>query len=103
MKEASLTKKIRIKLKEKFGGCFYKIPGGPHMVVGFPDLVGVIDGYMIAIEVKLPGKEGNLTARQEYVIKELSETGKCLAFVTSSAEDAILKVGEYLRLKNAVK
>ena len=102
MKEAALTKKIRLKLKERFGGCFFKMAGGPYMIVGLPDLIGTVQGYFIAIEVKLPGKEDNLTERQALVLKELSEKGECLAFMTASAEDAVSKVQEYLALKNRV-
>jgi len=96
MKESYLTKKIRLKLRETYGGCFYKIPGGPFMVVGFPDLVGVVGGHMIAIEVKVPGREDTLTERQALVLGELSEKGGCLAFMTTSSEDAVKRVGEYL-------
>jgi Holliday junction resolvase len=99
MKESALTKKIRLKLTEKFGGVWVKVPGGPYLITGFPDLIGVVGGYMIAIEVKLPGKEKNLTERQALVLKTLTERGKCLAFMTTSAEDAIDRVGAYLKLK----
>lgn len=102
MKEAALTKKIRIKLTEEFGGRWFKMAGGPHMVVGLPDLIGTVHGFFIAIEVKLPGKEGNLTERQAFVIKELTEKGECLAFMTTSAEDAISHVGEYLKKKGCI-
>jgi Holliday junction resolvase len=96
MKESALTRKIRLKLKEIYGGVWVKIPGGPYLVTGFPDLIGVVGGYMLAIEVKVPGRENTLTERQELVLKELSEKGKCLAFMTSSTEEAIKKVGDYL-------
>lgn len=102
MKESYLTKKIRLRLGETYGGVWVKIPGGPYLITGFPDLIGVVSGYMIAIEVKLPGKEKTLTERQALVLKTLTEEGKCLAFMTSSAEDALQKVGEYLDSKGYV-
>lgn len=100
MKESALTKKIRLKLKDQFGGCFFKMAGGPYMTVGLPDLIGVVHGYFIAIEVKLPGKEKNLTDRQALVIRELTDKGECLAFVTTSAEEAVERVSNYLEKKN---
>lgn len=101
MKEAALTKKIRLKLKEQFGGCFFKMAGGPYLVVGLPDLIGTVQGYFIAIEVKLPGKEDNLTDRQALVLKDLTDNGKCLAFMTSSVEDAVARVSNYLKTRNS--
>lgn len=96
MKESYLTKKIRVKLKETYGGIWVKIPGGPFMVSGFPDLVGCVDGFFIGIEVKLPGKEKTLTERQTFVLDELREKGKALAFMATSVDEAVKIVGEYL-------
>lgn len=101
MKEAALTKKIRLKLAEKFGGRWFKMAGGPYMTVGLPDLIGTVHGYFIAIEVKVPGREKTLTDRQALVIRELTDRGECLAFMTTSVEDALNRVEEYLKTRAA--
>lgn len=39
------------------GGFVFKVHGGPTMMSGLPDLVGVIDGESIWLETKMPGND----------------------------------------------
>lgn len=102
MKESDLTKKIRLALKECYGGVWVKLPGGPYMITGMPDLIGVVQGRFIGIEVKVPGREKTLTERQKLVLEQLQAAG-ALAFMTTSREDALRRVGEYLSEKKIEK
>ncbi|QXN73606.1 holliday junction resolvase [Gordonia phage AikoCarson] len=52
--EARLGRQIRKALEER-GAFMFKIHGGPTMMAGLPDLIGVWHGRFIAVEVKMPG------------------------------------------------
>jgi len=69
-----LTKEIVIALKKN--GCFaVKIHGGPYQVAGLPDIVGCYQGRFFGLEVKLPGKEHKLTAKQNLTLRRIKEAG----------------------------
>lgn len=98
MLESSLTNNIKKKLKKEVGGVWIKVHGGPRQRKGLPDLHGTVEGFSIWIEVKVPGNSP--TKLQEETIKELNEKGKALAFYTTSVEDAVNKVKEYIERRD---
>lgn len=53
--------------------------------VGVPDIIACYAGRFIAIEVKAPGKENNLTENQKRRIEEINAAGG-IAFVASRVE-----------------
>jgi hypothetical protein len=88
MKEPQLVLKIKKALLEK-GHTVIKIHGGQYSV-GVSDLIvcTMHDGYFVALEVKLPGKERNTTALQEKFIRDVRASGG-IAWVVSSVEAAL--------------
>lgn len=70
--------------------------------VGLLDIEGgCYEGYYFTLEVKLPGKEKNLTARQAYRIQEVREHGG-IADVVSSVEGALEKLRDGLAQRGVV-
>lgn len=65
--ESRLSLKIQKALKAEYGRqlFIFKIHGGPLMMSGLPDLVGVVQGRFFALEVKMP--QGTVSERQLYV------------------------------------
>lgn len=64
----------------------FKVHGGPYQAAGIPDIIGVIDGRFVGIEVKAPGKTA--TKLQELVIRRIQQAGG-IAGVATSVEEAI--------------
>lgn len=93
MDESDLQKKIRDNLEERVGGFWVKVHGGPYQLVGLPDLIGLIKGNFIGIEVKCPGRENKVTDRQERIMEKIRENGG-VAFMAISVEMAIDKLEE---------
>ncbi len=94
--EAKLQRKIRDALKTRFGNIFaIKVHGGPLQKRGLPDIIGCYRGKFIALEVKVPGREANLTDSQKAVMLEIREAGGLAEMVTSS-EQALGVVGCYV-------
>lgn len=86
MTEPRLVLKIRKALEAE--GCYVaKIHGGRYSV-GVPDLLVCRDGQFIALEVKLPGKEKNVTDLQSKNLYDIRSSRGC-AWVVSSVEDAV--------------
>jgi len=98
MLESSLTNNIKKKLKKEVGGVWIKVHGGPRQRKGLPDLHGTVEGLSIWIEIKVPGNKP--TKLQEETMKEINEVGKALAFYTTSTEDAVNRVKEYIERRN---
>lgn len=64
--EGKVKAAIRAWLREK--GAFFFLPNaGPFGAAGIPDIVGCYRGRFFGIEVKAPGKLGNVTDRQREV------------------------------------
>ena len=63
-----------------------KIHGGAYQSAGIPDIVGVMDGRFVALEVKVPG--GHATPLQELVLARLKDAG-ALCGVVTSVEEAV--------------
>lgn len=53
---------------------------------GLPDLIGCIQGLFFGFEVKMPGKESNTSARQEFVHGLIHKAGGFVAIVSSKEE-----------------
>lgn len=87
MTEASLTNKIRLKIKTE-GHFVWKARGDPRQTKGIPDLCGsrAPDGRFFGLEVKLPGRKKNLTLNQAEILRRIDATGGIAAVVTSVKE-----------------
>lgn len=83
MLEKDLSKKIRDKLHSLPDTVCWRNHGGPHSIRGLPDIVGCSEGFMLALEVKLPGKEHNLTPLQAKKLRDLEAAGAITAVVTT--------------------
>ena len=86
MNESRLQKKIRDKLNDRPSTYCVKMHGGPHQARGLPDLVGVTEGLFFGLEVKMPGKEGNLTEIQQKKLNDIDAAGGITAVVTTVEE-----------------
>jgi hypothetical protein len=51
-----------------------------------PDIIGCYGGWFVGLEVKLPGKEHTLTARQTHALKSIRDAGGKSKMVTSISE-----------------
>lgn len=92
MKESTVVKRIRKLLKKKYPGFWFKTHGGPFQRAGLPDLIGCHKGVFIGIEVKVPGKEDNLSDLQEKTLRLISQAGG-IAFMATTPQE----VDRYLR------
>lgn len=85
MTEPQLTRKI-IRALRKIGGRYIqviKVHGSPYQQRGIADILVCYCGHFIALEVKRPGKERNLSAYQEAFLANVAEAGGASALVTS--------------------
>ena len=75
-----------------------KLHGGSYQRAGLPDVLVVVDGHSVFLEVKRPKKDGggNPTKRQLYEIKRLQAAGSTVA-VVRSVEEAVAAVGMVAR------
>lgn len=88
MTERELTTKC-IKAMKKYaaersnGILVVKIHAGPNQPIGLSDIVGCYLGTFFAIEMKLPGKEGKLTERQQQKLDKVEQAGGHASVQTS--------------------
>lgn len=82
--ESALTTNLRLLLK-KHGAYVNKNHGGPNSQ-GRPDLEGGYRGLHFGMEVKLPGKEGNVTKLQQKHLESIDAAGGFAYVVTSRRE-----------------
>lgn len=83
--ESKLSRKIMDELRSV--GCFcFKVWGSEHMMVGLPDIIGCYRGMFFGLEVKMPDKRSNTSARQEHVMNLIREAGGCSQVVCSPRE-----------------
>jgi len=95
--ETRLTNAIRAAVQRAWPGCWLmKVHGSPMQSAGIPDLVGVIDGRFVALEVKLPDGSHRLTPLQAATIGRIRQAGG-IAFEVDSVEQAIALLDEQLR------
>lgn len=96
MVEKDIVEKIKKALGEKYPRAFvYKTHGSGFQRAGLPDLMGCIDGTMIAIEVKQPGREDTLTRIQQVTLKQLHKAG-AITFMTTSVEHTLKLISQGL-------
>lgn len=90
--ETKIVKKCLAFLKEKYPGFYFKTHGGPYQRAGLPDIIGVHEGRFIGVEIKCPGKEGELTDLQAKVLDRIRRAGG-IAFMATSPQqvDQLLK------------
>lgn len=85
--EASITKSIITKLNRLDRAYFRKVHGTRYSS-GWPDVVGVLDGRPVFLEVKRPGNASGweLTERQAKELERWAATGAVVGVVTSWQE-----------------
>lgn len=74
MTEAQLSKKIAEALRKR-GAWAVKTHGDPRQRRGLPDILVCYRGYFLGIEVKLPGKEDNVTKLQQDTLDSIRAAG----------------------------
>jgi len=80
--EADLTRAIIKALNEIPDTYAFKIHGGPNQA-GVSDVICCHEGCFYALEVKLPGKERNISALQARFLYHINEAGGVGILVTS--------------------
>ena len=85
--ESRLSRQIMGALRLEGYFCF-KVHGNEHMMAGLPDIIVCARGLFIGLEVKMPGKEYNTSARQEFVHTQIRNAGG-QAIVVSSVDQAL--------------
>ena len=95
-KESKLQRDIRFALMINTGGWYWKNHGNMYTVSGLPDLMGVVNGWLIAVEVKTP--TGRVSKEQKAIIKRLNKEG-AYAIVARSPEAAVRRVSRWLAKK----
>lgn len=93
--EKSTVKSIMTALQKHYPGFYFKVHGNQFQVSGIPDIIGVHKGRFIGIEVKYPGREQNLSRKQELMIKRINMAGG-IAFMSSSSDHTIQTLKERL-------
>lgn len=89
--ETTLTNSIRRAIKREFPDAWvFKVHGGPYQMAGVPDLLVVVDGYLVGLEVKhpKPGESiehalGRTTEQQHAQMGAIRKAGGAAAVVTS--------------------
>ena len=82
--ETKLVKKIIKALEKQFSPSLWtKIHGGPYQVTGISDIIGCYKKEFYALEVKVPGKEHTVTARQQLFIDLINLAGGHGTMITS--------------------
>lgn len=83
--ENAVKAKIKAWLK-KHSFYHFSAAAGPFSVHGVPDIICCCNGTFVGIEVKAPGKEGNLTPGQRDHLARIRDNGG-IALVASSVHD----------------
>lgn len=93
--ESRLSRKIMEALRQEYGRdlwCF-KVPGGPLVPVGTPDIIGCVYGCLFALETKMPRKDSQPSERQRYMLSRIRAAGGIVG-VPRSVPDALAIVRE---------
>lgn len=93
--ESKLSRKIMTAIRARGWFCF-KVHGSETMMAGLPDIVVCAEGLFIGLETKMPGKEGNTSARQVFVHEQIRNAGG-IARVVNSEIAAIATIEQALR------
>lgn len=72
--EGRVKAAVKRRLKE-IGAWFYMPVQNGMGVVGIPDFICCLEGRMIAIETKAPGKRGNTTPNQDRQLENIRAAG----------------------------
>lgn len=102
--ETKLVAKMRKAIEERWPDSYsVKISGGPYQSAGLPDLIVVVEGWIVGIEVKAqrPGESyehalGRVTLRQQARINDLRKAGAVAGPALTVAE-AVALVEQALR------
>lgn len=70
--ESRIVAKIRTWMIEQ-GYFVFKVHGSALMMAGLPDLISVVDGAFVGVEVKVPGNKPSI--RQLYVHRQIERAG----------------------------
>lgn len=85
--EGRVKRLIKARLKQM--GAWFCMPiGGPYTTHGIPDILACLNGRMLAIECKAPGKKGTVTPAQRSQLKGIKEAGG-IAVVADKVEDVL--------------
>ena len=83
--ESRLQRKIRGALEAAYPrSVWFKYHGGPFTRAGVPDLLGVVEGRFIALEVKQPGESPSVIQRHMHA--RLRDASAIVAVVRSVDE-----------------
>ena len=81
--EAKLTRYIMRDIRRKFGGKWWKIHANIFQGKDTVDIFGVCRSKFFALEVKLPGKEKQLTKIQAHTLNIINANGGFACMITS--------------------
>ena len=84
--ESRLKCRIKQALQREVGGKWIAIHGGPFQEAGLPDLIGCVEGFFIAIEIKIGRKRP--TPLQQEQINDIKSKGG-IAICVNSVESAL--------------
>lgn len=98
-RESRRQRRIRKALQSECGGWWRKIwGGGPYQHAGIPDLLGCVDGYFFAFEVK--EDDGEPSELQLDEIDEIRDAGG-VASIVRTPQEAVAFVKEKIRVGQA--
>lgn len=81
--ESKLSRQIMSALRAR-GAFVFKVHGGPTMMAGLPDIVGVYQGRGIGVETKMPGNSP--TPVQLRVHEQMRQAGAVVVVAHNVAE-----------------
>ena len=97
MTESGLQRRIRTALEREFKGSFwFKVHGNAYTPVGMPDLLGCVEGYYCAIEIKVPGEVPDPIQHER--MQEIANAGGCVGWA-DNVEEAIELIQQFISEK----
>ncbi len=97
MAESGLQRRIRKALEKEFKGSFwFKIHGNKYTPIGMMDLLGCVEGYYCALEIKKPGEVPRPIQHER--MQQIANAGGLAGWVDTE-EEAIELVREFIREK----
>lgn len=81
--ESRLSRRIIAELNRQSETFAWKNHGSEFTVAGLPDIIVCHKGLFYAFEVKLPGREGNVSATQAYIHDKIKQAGGGVFVITS--------------------
>jgi hypothetical protein len=92
MNESELTRNIVRELNLIRHTYAFRVHGSPYQKKGSTDITGCHQGEFFGIEMKMPGKEKNLTAIQSATITKIKKAGG-RAGVATNLDEALAIIG----------